>query len=94
MDEECAYDVIVDRMSHEIPYYHAFLKYALMQGVYVVNNPFTIANDSKFFGTGLSSRLGLKTPRTVVLPNKTVDNQFSAGQFPQPEISHGLGCRD
>ena len=33
MDELVEYAVIIDRISHEVPYYRSFLKYAVLQGV-------------------------------------------------------------
>src|ERR687894_238001 len=50
MNEPCPYAVIVDRISHEIPYYRAYLKNAVLQGAIVVNNPFWWSADDKFFG--------------------------------------------
>jgi hypothetical protein len=75
------YDVIIDRISHEIPYYRAFLKYAVIQGVHVINNPFTWSADSKFYGAALISKLGLISPRTAVLPNKDVDMDARPNTF-------------
>src|SRR6266705_354667 len=40
MDEPSPYAVIIDRISQEVPYYRLYLKYAVLQGVTVVNNPF------------------------------------------------------
>jgi hypothetical protein len=81
LDREVTYDVIIDRMSHEIPYYRVFLKYAALQGAYIINNPFTWAGDDKFFGQTLARKLGLNTPRTVVLPNKRVETQVVPESF-------------
>jgi glutathione synthase/RimK-type ligase-like ATP-grasp enzyme len=64
------YDVIVDRISHEVTYYQTFLKRAVLEGTYVVNNPFWRIADDKFFGTCLAHKLGVRIPRTVALPNK------------------------
>jgi hypothetical protein len=69
LDEEIPYEVIVDRISHEVPYYRAYLKYAALQGVKVVNDPFMWDADDKFFGAALVTKLGVASPRTVVLPN-------------------------
>lgn len=71
-DEPVPYAVIVDRMSHEIPYYRTFVCFAGLQGCYIINNPFVWANDTKFLSAALLDKLGIKTPRTVVLPNKDV----------------------
>jgi len=64
------YDVIVDRISHEVPYYQTFLKQAALEGTRVVNNPFWRIADDKYFGTALISRLGVAVPRTVLLPQR------------------------
>ncbi len=70
MDQPCDYSVIVDRISHEVPYYRSYLKYAVAQGVTVVNNPFMRTADDKFFGATLATKIGIAHPRTLVLPNK------------------------
>ena len=70
MDQPCPYRVIIDRISHEIPYYRSYLKKAVLEGVMVINDPFMWTSDDKFFGASLITRLGLASPRTVVLPNK------------------------
>lgn len=70
MDEPVPYSVIVDRISHEIPYYRSYLKYAVLQGTRVVNNPFMWTADDKFFEAGLATKLGVASPKTLVLPNK------------------------
>ena len=70
MGEACEYAVLIDRISHEVPYYRTFLKHAVLQGATVVNNPFMWTADDKFFGASLAHRLGIAHPKTVVLPNK------------------------
>lgn len=70
MDEPCDYAVVVDRISHEVPYYRSYLKNAVLQGTTVVNNPFMWTADDKFFEASLATRLGVASPKTVVLPNK------------------------
>lgn len=70
MDEPLPYTVLIDRISHEIPYYRSYLKYAVLQGVTVINNPFMWTADDKFFEAALALKLGVAHPRTVVLPNK------------------------
>jgi hypothetical protein len=70
MDEPIPYAVLIDRISHEVPYYRSYLKYALLQGVTVVNNPFMWTADDKFFEAALAVKLGVASPKTVVLPNK------------------------
>lgn len=70
MDEPSEYAVIVDRISHEVPYYRSYLKNAVLQGVRVVNNPFMWTADDKFFEASLATKLGVASPKTIVLPNK------------------------
>jgi hypothetical protein len=70
MDEPSPYRVIVDRISHEVPYYRSYLKHASLSGATVVNNPFMWTADDKFFEAGLATKLGVASPKTVVLPNK------------------------
>src|SRR5437588_5815321 len=86
--ERPRYAVIVDRISHEVPYYRAHLKSAALQGTVVVNDPFWWEADEKFFECTLARKLGVAVPRTVVLPNKEyipdIDPQVSLRnlQFP------------
>jgi hypothetical protein len=70
MDEPVDYSVIIDRISHEVPYYRTFLKHAVLQGTTVVNNPFMWSADDKLFGASLAAQLGVASPRTVALPNR------------------------
>ncbi|HVH11696.1 MAG TPA: hypothetical protein VM759_01520 [Longimicrobium sp.] len=70
MDEPCEYAVIIDRISHEVPFYRTYLKQAVLQGCTVVNNPFMWTADDKFFGAALATSLGIAHPKTMVLPNK------------------------
>jgi len=71
MDQPCPYDVLIDRISHEVPFYRTYLKKAVLDGVSVVNNPFMWSADDKFFGAALATRLGVAHPRTMALPNKS-----------------------
>ncbi len=64
------YAVIVDRISHEVPYYRTFLKVAAARGVQIVNNPFWWSADDKYFGNIVAESVGVATPRTVLLPHK------------------------
>jgi glutathione synthase/RimK-type ligase-like ATP-grasp enzyme len=80
--------VLVDRISHEVPYYRAHLKSAVLVGTTVINDPFWWEADEKFFECTLARRLGVAVPKTVVLPNKQyipdIDHRYSLRnlQFP------------
>src|SRR4051794_23534484 len=63
MDEPVPYAVLIDRISHEVPYYRTYLKHAVTQGVTVINNPFMWSADDKFFEAGLAVKLGVAHPK-------------------------------
>ena len=70
LDEPKRYDVIIDRISHEVPYYRATLKRMALEGTYVINNPFWWSADDKFFNFALAAKLGVAIPKTVLLPQE------------------------
>ena len=77
LDKAPAYSVIVDRISHDIPFYRAFLKHAALNGTIIINNPFWWSADDKFFNYALASKLGVAVPRTVLLPHKKFPPQIN-----------------
>ena len=87
LDRPPAYSVIVDRISHDIPFYRAFLKHAVLHGATVINNPFWWSADDKFFNYSLAAKLGVAAPPTVILPHKqyppgTTERSMRNLQFP------------
>jgi len=64
------YDAILDRISHEVPFYRSYLKWASLHGTYVVNNPFWWSADDKFIDNVIAERAGVAVPRSVILPHK------------------------
>jgi hypothetical protein len=87
MGEPSGYRVIVDRISHEVEYFRAHLKHAVLEGAYVINNPFWWTADDKFFNYSVAQRLGVAVPKTVVLPQKA----YPADIDLTPESLHNLG---
>jgi hypothetical protein len=87
MGEPPVYRVIVDRISHEVEYYRAFLKHAVLSGTYVINNPFWWTADDKFFNYAVASKLGVAIPKTIVLPQKGYPAEFDLTS----ESLHNLG---
>lgn len=71
MAEPSGYRVIIDRISHDIEFYRAYLKNAVLTGTIVINNPFWWSADDKFFNYALASELGVAIPHTAVLPHKS-----------------------
>jgi len=84
MGEPGEYAVIIDRISHEVGFYRAYLKHASLLGTKVVNNPFMWSADDKFFDASLATVLGVASPKTVVLPNRDYI----------PSISHSESLRN
>ncbi|MCB9882499.1 MAG: hypothetical protein H6834_11975 [Planctomycetes bacterium] len=86
-DVPLPYDLIVDRISHEIPYYRTLLKVAVAQGKQVVNNPIWWSADDKFLGNVIARAAGVKVPKTYLLPHKahppnTTTESFTNLEFP------------
>ncbi|HQZ37612.1 MAG TPA: hypothetical protein PLH72_01135 [Vicinamibacterales bacterium] len=87
MAEPCGYEVVIDRISHDIPFYRTWLKNAVLTGTRVINNPFWWSADDKFFNYALASKLGVAVPPTVVLPHKehptgTTDRSMRNLEYP------------
>ncbi len=70
LDVPNPYAVIVDRISHEVPYYQLYLKHAQIQGTYVINNPFGRIVEDKFTANAIAQTLGVAVPKSIILPNK------------------------
>jgi len=87
MGEPSGYRVIVDRISHEVEYFRAYLKHAVLEGTYVINNPFWWTADDKFFNYSVAQKLGVAVPKTVVLPQKGYPSDIDLA----PESLHNLG---
>ena len=85
--ESQGYDVIIDRISQDIPFYRAMLKNAAITGSAVINNPFWWSADDKFFNNALAVKVGVAVPKTVILPSNhhTPDtNEFSMRNLSYP----------
>jgi hypothetical protein len=70
LDKPAQYAVIVDRISHDSPFYRAFMKHAALNGTGIVNDPFWWSADDVFFNYTLAEKLGMAVPPTVILPHK------------------------
>jgi glutathione synthase/RimK-type ligase-like ATP-grasp enzyme len=89
MAEPSPYQVIIDRISHDIPFYRGYLKNAALSGSIIINNPFWWSADDKFFNFALGTKLGVAIPKTVLLPHKvnppgTTDRSMRNLQYPLP----------
>jgi len=81
LDEPKRYDVIVDRISHEVPYYRAMLKRIALEGTYVINDPFWWSADDKFFNYSLAAKLGVAVPKTVLLPQHSYIKDITSESY-------------
>jgi hypothetical protein len=82
------YDLVIDRLAYW--YYHPrewLKKVALMDGVYLLNSPFTFQSMEKHAAYCAMMRLGLKVPETVLVPYKNpLDNNryaYTAARYNQ-----------
>lgn len=75
------YDVLIDRISQDIPFYRAYLKNAALTGTAVINNPFWWSADEKFFNNALATKIGVKVPKTVLLPSNQNPPDTNADSF-------------
>jgi hypothetical protein len=87
MGDPSGYRVILDRISHEVEYFRGYLKHAVLEGTYVINNPFWWTADDKFFNYSVARKLGVAVPKTVLLPQKGYPREFDLNA----ESLHNLG---
>jgi hypothetical protein len=81
VDDPPHYDVLIDRISHDVTCYQPLLKVCALRGTRVVNNPFWRIADDKAFGTALAARLGVPVPKTYVLPSKSYGDDITEGSL-------------
>src|SRR5204862_509348 len=75
------YDLILDRISHEMPFYRTFRKCAAASGVRIVNNPIWWSADDKFFDNLVAKSVDVAVPKTVLLPHKQYPPNTEAKSF-------------
>ena len=81
MNDPLKYDVILDRISHEVPFYRSFLKWTALKGTFVVNNPFWWSADDKFIDNVIAEEVGVAVPRSMILPHKQHPPNTDATSF-------------
>jgi len=79
--EATDYAVIIDRISHDVPFYRAYLKNAALCGTAVINNPFWWSADEKFFNNCLATKIDVAVPKTVILPSRDIPSDTSEATF-------------
>jgi hypothetical protein len=72
--QPCSYDVVLDRLTH---WYHPsrewIKKAVLMDGLYVLNNPWSLQSMEKHTTYAAMMRLGLPVPETWLVPPKSYE---------------------
>ena len=93
MGEPSRYRVIVDRISHEVEYYRGDLKHAVLQGTYVINNPFWWTADDKFFNYSVMAQARRRDPEDGGAAAEGVSGRHrpDAGVAAQPGLPDRLG---
>ena len=79
--EPIGYDVLIDRISQDVPFYRAMLKNAAISGTAVMNNPFWWSADEKFFNNALAVKIGVPVPNTVLLPSHDLPKNTKSTSF-------------
>lgn len=79
--EPSGYDVIIDRISQDVPFYRGYLKNAAISGTAVINNPFWWSADEKFFNNALATKIGVAVPKTVLLPSNQHPEDTNSNSF-------------
>ncbi|HET9430362.1 MAG TPA: hypothetical protein VFO70_04255, partial [Chitinophagaceae bacterium] len=79
--EPSGYDVIIDRISQDVPFYRTWLKNAAITGTAVINNPFWWSADDKYFNNCLMTKLGVPVPKTAILPSFELPTDTSNDSF-------------
>jgi hypothetical protein len=89
LSDKPRYQLVIDRLAYW--YYHPrewLKKIALLDGVYLLNSPFTFQSMEKHAAYCAMMRLGLKVPDTVLVPYKNpVDNSryaYTAARYNLP----------
>jgi hypothetical protein len=75
------FDVVLDRISHDVPFYRAMLKNAALTGTAVCNNPFYLSTEEKFMANVIAQHVGVPVPKTALIPSNqlppdTTENSF------------------
>ncbi len=72
LQQPCRYDVVIDRLTH---WYHTSREWVkkaiILDGLYVLNNPWTLQSMEKQTSYCAMMKLGLPVPRTWMVPPKS-----------------------
>ena len=80
-DDAGEYDVVLDRISHEVAYYRRHLRFLKMCGTRVMNDPTIMSADDRFSDCAIAAQLGIRVPKTVLLPQKNYPDSVTGGSL-------------
>ncbi|MEO6611762.1 MAG: hypothetical protein ABIT05_02475 [Chitinophagaceae bacterium] len=75
------YEVIIDRISQDVPFYRTWLKNAAVTGTAVINNPFWWSADDKYFNNCLMTKVDVPVPKTAIIPSRDLPDDTSNESF-------------
>ncbi|MGB1274636.1 MAG: ATP-grasp domain-containing protein [Nannocystaceae bacterium] len=71
LQQPCSYDVVLDRLTHWFAASREWIKKAvLLDGLYVLNNPWSLQAMEKHTSYAAMMKLGMPVPRTWMIPPK------------------------
>jgi hypothetical protein len=80
LKQPCKYDVVVDRLTHWFHTSREWIKKAvIMDGLYVLNNPWSLQSMEKHTSYCAMMRLGMPIPETYLIPPKATTDHVDAG---------------
>ena len=81
LDEPLDYQVIIDRISQDVPFYRTWLKQMALNSAAVLNNPLWWSADDKFTNAVIAKKTGVPVPKTALLPSKQMPENTSPNSF-------------
>ena len=81
LDEPLDYQVIIDRISQDVPFYRTWLKQMALNGTAVLNNPLWWTADDKYTNVVIAKNIGVPVPKTALLPSKQMPENTSPDSF-------------
>ncbi|MCX4248040.1 ATP-grasp domain-containing protein [Paraliomyxa miuraensis] len=80
LKQPCKYDVVLDRLTHWFHTSREWIKKAvIMDGLYVLNNPWSLQSMEKHTSYCAMMRLGMPVPETWLIPPKDPTDHADAG---------------
>ena len=83
-EEPPIYDVVIDRLSFQNTYLRQVLMMLSLNGVYVINSPFSSAINNKIIECDVAKSLKIKHPKTIILPSND-ENWELGGAVREPD---------